>query len=113
MKSLKKYITEYKAQDINKVLMLNDRIITPSISLEDLQNAGWGGSFMDDRSWIVIDNVEFNKIKEDGWQGLSTQKSTIGGTISSEKLFELIQKNKSYKGYKGEIFLNKSHNVKL
>lgn len=101
------------AQDINKDLMIDDRIITAELTEQDLVDAGWGGSFMDDRSWIVIDNTEFNKIKDDKWQASSSQASALSGTISSAELFKLIQKYKSDKGYKGEIYKNNPHKVIL
>jgi len=113
MKSLTQYIMEYMAQDINKDLMIDDRIISSEISQQDLEDCGWGGSFMDDRSWIVIDNVEFNKIKQDTWQGSTKLASASGSTLRSEELFKLIQNNKSYKGYKGELYKNNPHKVVL
>lgn len=118
MKSLKNriqesMITEYKAQDLDKDLMVDDRIIKSDITEDDLVNAGWGGSFMDDYSWIIVGNREYHKIKEDSWQGQSSQASVLSGTISSKKLFELIQKNPSDKGYKGELYKNNPRNVKL
>ena len=68
---------------------------------------------LDDKSWIVVDNQEFYKIKKDGWQKQSTQSSVISGVISSEDLFKLIEKNKSDKGYAGELYLNNPHKIIL
>ena len=113
MKTYLQYIREYRAQDINDELMVDDRIITPEITEQDLIDAGWGSSFNDDRSWIVIDKTEYHKIKDDTWQGLVQSSSSSITFISSEKLFKLIQKNKSDKGYKGEIYKNNPRKVIL
>lgn len=114
MRSLKEYlIYEYKAQKVNLRLMKADRIITNEITLKDLKDAGWGSSLLDDYSWIIVDGKEFHKIKKDGWYHSHTQGSALSGTISSEELFNLIQKNKSENGYKGEIYINEPHNVPL
>lgn len=106
-------INEYRAQDINANLMIDDRVIKSDISVDDLKDAGWGDSFMDDRSWIVVDNVEYTKIKADAWQGSSSLGSALSGTIDSAKLYELIKSNKSDNGYKGELYKNNPHDVKL
>lgn len=114
MRSLKEYlVTEYMAQDLNDKLMIDNRVISGDITLQDLKDAGWGSSILDDKSWIVVDNQEFCKIKKDGWQQQSTQSNVISGVISSEKLFELIEKNKSDKGYVGELYLNNPHKIIL
>ena len=74
MRSLKEYlVTEYMAQDLNDKLMIDNRVISSDITLQDLKDAGWGSSMLDDKSWIVVDNQEFYKIKKDGWQKHSTQ----------------------------------------
>lgn len=114
MRSLKEYlVTEYMAQDLNDKLMIDNRVISGDITLQDLKDAGWGSSILDDKSWIVVDNQEFCKIKKDGWQQQSTQSNVISGVISSEKLFDLIKKNKSDKGYVGELYLNNPHKIIL
>ena len=41
------------------------------------------------------------------------QPSAISGVISSENLFKLIEKNKSNKGYVGELYLNNPHKIIL
>ena len=101
------------AQDLNDKLMIDNRVISSDITLQDLKDAGWGSSMLDDKSWIVVDNQEFYKIKKDGWQKHSTQSSVISGVISSEDLFNLIEKNKSDKGYVGELYLNNPHKIIL
>ena len=114
MRSLKEYlVTEYMAQDLNDKLMIDNRIISSDITLQDLKDAGWGNSILDDKSWIVVDDQEFYKIKKDGWQKHSMQPSAISGVISSENLFKLIEKNKSNKGYVGELYLNNPHKIIL
>ena len=114
MRSLKEYLlTEYMAQDLNDKLMIDNRVISSDITLQDLKDAGWGSSMLDDKSWIVVDDQEFYKIKKDGWQKHSMQSSVISGVISSEDLFKLIEKNKSDKGYVGELFLNNPHKIIL
>lgn len=118
MKSIKDYINEqmineYMAQDINKELMADERIIKSDITEQDLKDAGWGGSFMDDRSWIVVDEVEYTKIKEDSWQASSLSNHSLPRSINSKQLYELIQQNSSDKGYKGELYKNNPHKVVL
>ena len=114
MRSLKEYlVTEYMAQDLNDKLMIDNRVISSDITLQDLKDAGWGSSILADKSWIVVDDQEFDKIKKDGWQAYSTQSSVISGVISSEDLFKLIEKNKSDKGYVGELYLNNPHKIIL
>ena len=114
MRSLKEYlVTECMAQDLNDKLMIDNRIISSDITLQDLKDAGWGNSILDDKSWIVVDDQEFYKIKKDGWQKHSMQPSAISGVISSENLFKLIEKNKSNKGYVGELYLNNPHKIIL
>lgn len=114
MRSLKEYLlTEYMAQDLNDKLMIDNRVISSDITLQDLKDAGWGNSILDDKSWIVVDNQEFYKIKKDGWQKHSTQASAISGVISSEDLYKIIEKNKSDKGYVGELYLNNPHKIIL
>ena len=111
MRSLKEYlVTEYMAQDLNDKLMIDNRVISSDITLQDLKDAGWGSSMLDDKSWIVVDNQEFYKIKKDGWQKHSMQSSVISGVISSE---DLIEKNKSNKGYVGELYLNNPYKIIL
>ena len=54
MRSLKEYlVTEYMAQDLNDKLMIDNRVISSDITLQDLKDAGWGNSILDDKSWIV------------------------------------------------------------
>ena len=101
------------AQDLNDKLMIDNRIISSDITLQDLKDAGWGNSILDDKSWIVVDYQEFYKIKKDGWQKHPIQPSAIYGVISSENLFKLIEKNKSNKGYVGELYLNNPHKIIL
>ena len=114
MRSLKDYLVkEYMTQDLNDKLMIDNRVISSDITLQDLKDAGWGSSMLDDKSWIVIDDQEFYKIKKDGWQKHSTYSSAISGVISSEDLFNIIEKNKSDKGYVGEIYLNNPHKTIL
>lgn len=113
MKTYLQYIREYRAQDINDKLMVDNNIITPEITEQDLVDAGWGSSFNDDRSWIVIDKTEYHKIKDDTWQGLSQSSSSSIVFVSSSKLFKLIQKSKSDNGYKGEIYKNNPRKVIL
>ena len=42
MRSLKEYlVTEYMAQDLNDKLMIDNRIISSDITLQDLKDASW------------------------------------------------------------------------
>lgn len=50
MKSLNKYILEYKQHSLDKRLMIDNRLISPNITLKDLENCAYGGSFLDDAS---------------------------------------------------------------
>lgn len=115
MKLLSNYIAEYLAHDINDELMLDrdKRIVSSEISEDDLKHAGWGGSFMDDRSWIVVDNIEYTKIKADGWQANSSLSHALSGIISSAELYKRIQKVLPVDGFKGEIYKEEGKNASL
>ena len=54
MRSLKEYlVTEYMAQGLNDKLMIDNRVISSDITLQDLKDAGWGSSMLDDKNSLV------------------------------------------------------------
>ena len=86
--------------------MIDNRLISSNITLKDLKNCAYGGSFLDDASRIVVSNTEFTKIKSDLWQAHTTMEHWLNKNLTSDELFKFIQSNKSDKGYIREIYAN-------
>ena len=59
MRSLKEYlVTEYMAQDLNDKLMIDNRVISSDITLQDLKDAGWGSSMLDETKSKILSKCD-------------------------------------------------------
>lgn len=66
---------------------------TGAPSLEDIQKAYFTtNNVTGDPSFCDFDDKSYTKIKKNTWQYMPTQASAIGGTITDEKLFDMISK---------------------
>lgn len=82
-----------------------------SISLNDLQNATWGASFMDDRAYIKIDDKEYIKIYENEWEYNPSLAHELPSIYNDNEILELINKSNKAKLYDvGDIIIENIKN---
>lgn len=92
MKSLKQFIKEGMTAKSWKEI--KDK---SEVTLEMIEEAPGFGSFMDDRTWVVIDGASGEKIDDSRWQFSSNQARVLSGTINNKKVFDKIQDCKEFK----------------
>ena len=100
MKDLKTKILEVSKDQYGNEILLNDEI-----TLEEIENAIFNGSFMKDRATIYVGDTEkdclgsYDKIAKNKWHYNPYQEHALGGNHSDKEMFEIVQKNKFAKMY--------------
>ena len=96
MKNLKEFIIESQ----------NDILLNDEVTLEEIKNAIYSSSFMNDRATIYLGDKEddyrgsYNKIAKNKWHFSPNQEHALGGNYSDNEMFELVQNAKHVKMYK-------------
>ena len=70
---------------------INEATADSLLTIENLKKATYSYSFMNDRAWVTVDGHRYVKIGPDKWEYQPLQAKAIGGTYSSEQLFDEIK----------------------
>ena len=99
MKDLKEKILEGKDQ------YGRDILVNGEVTLEEIEKAIYGSSFMDDRATIYVSNKDkeptgsYDKIAKNKWHYSPNQEHATGGNYSDKEMFEIVQKYTYVKMY--------------
>lgn len=63
-----------------------------TITKDDLNNAAYSDSFMNDRACITIDGNDYVKIGEDEWQHMPSNSHALGGIYNTDKIYQMLLK---------------------
>lgn len=61
------------------------------VTLEDLKNAQYSASFMNDRAEVHIDGRTYVKTGEDKWEYIPAQPHALGYKVTTDRLWSMIQ----------------------
>lgn len=68
------------------------RVKMESISLQDIEDAIYSSSFMNDRDEIKIDGRDYVKIGKNKWQYMPSQAHAIGGIYTDKEIYDMASK---------------------
>lgn len=71
-----------------------DNLLDESISFEDIQNARYSSSFMNDRAWLTIDGLAYAKIGKNKWESQPTGEHELGSTYSDAQIYNKVKNSK-------------------
>lgn len=100
MKTIKELISESQKDNYGNDILLNDEV-----TLEEIENAIYAGSFMKNRATIYLGDDEnncrgsYDKIAKNKWHFNPDQEHALGGNYSDKEMFEFVQKAKYVKMY--------------
>ena len=100
MKDIKNFILEVQKDKYGNDILLNDEV-----TLEEIKNAIYAGSFMKDRATIYLGDDEnncrgsYDKIAKNKWHFNPNQEHALGGNYSDEEMFNFVQNAKYIKMY--------------
>lgn len=75
------------------------RVKMESISLQDIKDAIYSSSFMNDRAEIKIDGRDYVKIGKNKWQYMPVQAHAIGDIYTDKEVYDIICKAHDIKFY--------------
>ena len=71
----------------------NSKSRTDKWTLDQIKNAKYSSSFMDDREEVCIKGKSYVKIGKDKWQYFSTNPHVIGGTCTDNDIYKMMHES--------------------
>lgn len=71
-----------------------------SVTLDDIVNATYSSSFMNDRAEMKIDGRDYVKIGKNKWQYMPVQAHALGGIYTDKEIYDMSCKSSDIKFYR-------------